>query len=164
MATVYDAGQCMVFKISRINSRDTSRAYALVERAMPGLELGHWTALTASMDLRKAWFVAKDGEGYVRGICHVVVRGEGDRRRQLEVPLLVAAGLLDSGEIERGLLDAAKTYAAAQGCSLVHVWTAIPSSWSTLIDYLEHGPWDHGLILKADGDDDPDQPIRPVKM
>jgi hypothetical protein len=154
----------MAFKISRMNSRDISRAYALVERAIPGLELGHWTALTASMDLRKAWFVAKDGEGYVRGICHVAVRGEGDRRRQLEVPLLVAVGLLDSREIERGLLNAAKAYAVAQGCSLLHVWTAVPSNWATLIDYLEHGPWDHGLILTTEGDDDPDQPIRPVKM
>jgi hypothetical protein len=154
----------MAFKISRMNSRDISRAYALIERAMPGLELGQWAALTASMDLRKAWFVAKDGEGYVRGLCHVAVRGEGDRRRQLEVPLLVAAGLLDSREIERGLLDAAKAHAVAQECSLIHIWTAIPANWATLIDYLEHGPWDHGLILKTDGGDDPDQPIRPVKM
>ncbi|WJH41293.1 hypothetical protein N7E02_12775 [Aliirhizobium terrae] len=53
----------MAFKISRMNSRDTSRAYALIERAMSGLEPSHWAALTASKDLRKAWFVAKDGEG-----------------------------------------------------------------------------------------------------
>ena len=44
----------MAFKISKMNSRDLPRAYALITRVMPGLEFSHWTALTASVDLRKA--------------------------------------------------------------------------------------------------------------
>lgn len=154
----------MAFTISKMTSRDVSRAYALIERVMPGLDFRAWAALTASVEQRKSWFVAKDGDGYVRGICHVAVRGEGDRGRQLDVPLLVAAGLIDNEQIERSLLDAAKARAVAQGCTTVHVWTAIPSRWAMLVDYLDHGPWDHGMTLRIDGEMDPDQPIRPVKM
>lgn len=154
----------MAFKVSTLTPRDITRAYTLMERVMPGLDLEQWIAATATIAPRAAWFVAKDNDGYVRGICHVAVRGEGDLRRQLEVPLIITVSLTESQEMEDALYSAARAFGVRQSCVRVHVWTAIPSSWTVLVDYLDHGPWDHGLIYDIADEIGPRQPIRPVKM
>ncbi len=154
----------MAFRISTLHARDVPRAYVLVERLIPGTALEGWTELTASAAQRRAWLVAKDLEGYVRGICHAVVRGDGDHRRQLEVPLIASVSLTEGKEITAALFRAAKAMAVREACPLVHVWTALPPDWTRLAEFLDHGPWEHGQLYGTSGDVMLDQPILPVKM
>jgi hypothetical protein len=154
----------MAYRIGTLHVRDVLRAYALIERVMPGLDLDRWTALTRTISACRHWFVVKDGEGYIRGICHVAVRGEGDFRRQVEVPLMAAVSIKDSEEVKALLFSAVRTFAMTESCQTIHIWTAVPPSWPALLDYLEHGPRDHGLVLSADSAVIPDQSILPVKM
>ncbi|AYD02769.1 hypothetical protein [Neorhizobium sp. NCHU2750] len=154
----------MGYRIGTLHARDVLRAYALIERIMPGLDLDQWTALTRRAADCRRWFVVKDREGYIRGICHVAVRGEGDFRRQVEVPLIAAVSLKDCEEVRALLFSAVKTFAMAERCQKIHIWTAVPTTWPVLVDYLDHGPRGHGLIISADSDSLPDQPIFPVKM
>ncbi len=154
----------MGYKIGTLNARDVLRAYALIERVMPGVDLEQWTALTATTLLCRRWFVVKDAEGYIRGIAHVAVRGEGDVRRQVEVPLFVSVSLVDTREVLGLLFSAIRTYAISEKCRTIHIWTAVPPDWSVLAGFLEHGPWDHGLVCGVDDEAPPDHPILPVKM
>lgn len=154
----------MGYRIGTLNARDVLRAYALIERAMPGVDLEQWIALTATTLLCRCWFVVKDGEGYIRGITHVAVRGEGDLRRQVEVPLFISVSLVDNREVLSRLFSEIRTFAITEKCQTIHIWTAAPPDWSVLTAFLEHGPWDHGLICGVDSVEPPDYPILPVKM
>lgn len=153
----------MGYRVGILQVRDAMRAYALIERVMPGLELEEWIALTATAALCRLWFVAKDVRGYIRGICHVAVR-QGNARRQMEVPLIASVSLRDSEDVLGLLFAAVRELALAERCQTIHVWTAVPPDWRVLADYLDHGPWEHGLVYGADGAMRPDQSILPVKM
>ncbi|MND40545.1 hypothetical protein D3C80_312860 [compost metagenome] len=154
----------MGYKIGTLSPRDVLRAYALIERAMPGVDLERWTALTATTSLCRCWFIVKDSMGYIRGIAYVAVRGEGDLRRQVEVPLFVSVSLVDNRQVLRLLFSAVRNFAIKEKCRTIHIWTALPPDWSVLTGFLERGPWDHGLICGVDDDVPLDYPILPVKM
>lgn len=154
----------MGYRIGTLNARDVLRAYALIERAMPGVDLEQWIALTATTLLCRCWFVVKDSEGYIRGIAHVAIRGERDRQRQAEVPLFISVSLVDNREVLSLLFSEVRRFAIAENCRTIHLWTAMPPDWSVMTSFLEHGPWDHGLICRVDSDVLPDYPILPVKM
>lgn len=154
----------MGYRIGTLNARDVSRAYALIERIMPGVDLEQWLALTATTLLCRCWFVVKDAEGYIRGIAYVSVRGEGDLLRQVEVPLFVSVSLVTNSKVLGLLFSEIRNFAIRENCKTIHIWTAVPPDWSVLTGFLEHGPWDHGLICGVDSEALPDQPILPVKM
>lgn len=154
----------MGYRISTLNARDVLRAYALIERIMPGVDLEQWMTLTATTLLCRCWFVVKDTEGYIRGISHVAVRGEGDLRRQVEVPLFASVSLVDNRQVLALLFSAIRSFAIREKCRTIHIWTAVPPDWSVLTGFIEHGPWDHGLIYGVESEAPLDHPIRPVKM
>lgn len=155
----------MGYRIGTLHARDIFRAYALVERLMPGFDLDLWTALTRTVAASRSWFVVKDGEGYIRGICHVAVRGQGDFPRQVEVPLIAAVSLKDDEEVRGLLFSAVKAFALKEKCQTIHIWTAVPPSWPVLMEYVQHGPRDHGLVIAVDEIRSlQDYPILPVKM
>jgi hypothetical protein len=154
----------MGYRIGTLNARDVLRAYALIERIMPGVDLEQWLALTATTLLCRCWFVVKDREGYIRGIAYVAMPREGDRPRQVEVPLFVSVSLTDNREVLTLLYGAVRAFAVREKCKTIHIWTATPPDWSVLTHFLEHGPWDHGLICGIDREAPPDYSILPVKM
>lgn len=154
----------MGYRIGTLNARDVLRAYALIERVMPGVDLEQWIALTATTLLCRCWFVVKDSEGYIRGLAYVAVRGDGDVRRQVEVPLYVSVSLVDNSQVQTLLYSAIRNLAITEKCRTIHIWTATPPDWAVLTHFLEHGPWDHGLICGVDREDPPDYSILPVKM
>jgi hypothetical protein len=94
----------------------------------------------------------------------VAIRGEGDLRRQVEVPLIASVSLKDREEVEGLLFSAVKTFAMGERCQTIHLWTSMPPNWSKLIEYLDHGPRNHGIVVSAESGVLPDQPILPVKM
>lgn len=154
----------MGYRIGTLNARDVLRAYALIERIMPGVDLEQWIALTATTLLCRCWFVVKDAEGYIRGIAYVAVSGKGNLRRQVEVPLFVSVSLVDNREVLGLLFSQIRTFAINEKCRTIHIWTAMPPDWSVLTAFLEHGPWDHGLVCGIDSEPPLDHPILPVKM
>ncbi len=154
----------MGYRIGTLNARDVLRAYTLIERAMPGVDLEQWIALTATTLLCRCWFVVKDSEGYIRGLAYVAIKGAGDRQRQAEVPLFISVSLVDNREVLSMLFSEVRSFAIAEDCRTIHIWTATPPDWSVMTDFLEHGPWDHGLICGVDSAVLPDYSILPVKM
>ena len=154
----------MGYRIGTLNARDVLRAYALIERIMPGVDLEQWIALTATTLLCRCWFVVKDTEGYIRGICHVAVRGEGDLKRQVEVPLFASVSLIDNKEVTALLFSAVRSFAIRERCQTIHIWTTVPPDWQVLSEFVEHGPWDHGLVFGIESDAPLGYPILPVKM
>lgn len=154
----------MGYKIGTLNARDVLRAYALIERIMPGVDLEQWIALTATTVLCRCWLVVKDSKGYIRGIAYVAARGDGDLQRQVEVPLFVSVSLVDNREVLTLLFSGIRAFAIKEKCQTIHIWTALPPDWAVLTGFLEHGPWDHGLICGVDSEALPDHPILPVKM
>jgi hypothetical protein len=135
----------MDYQVGVLNAADVYRAFAVVQLVMSGLDLQTWKRLTASASSRRDWLTVTDGQGYIRGLCHVFAREHPVHGRQLEIPIFASVSLLDDQGVARRLFESAKLRAKLEGCEKVHFWSSASKDWGSLDTLRDAGPWDDGL-------------------
>src|SRR5258707_832393 len=142
------------YKVGRITARQVERAYLLVNRIAPTLDLDAWRASCGEVLSRKDRqtnqddiIVATNPLGYVQGLCIIAVRQHIVYGRILDVSFLVVASAADEAGVASDLLLHLKALARSDACEGIRIWTPGREDWSQSPDKRELDRSSPGMLI-----------------
>lgn len=142
------------YTIGRITAAQIDRAYLLVNRVAPKLELDEWRAFCREILAQKRQAIDRDDiaiavnpAGYVQGLCSHAVRKHPFHGRILDVPIFVVTSAADEAGIAGCLLEHLKELARQDACDAVRIWTLGQDDWSRPLRERQIDQPDHGVLM-----------------
>jgi hypothetical protein len=145
------------YTIEPIGPQTIDRAYPLAQVVIPALSQHEWRQCCPSSGLssfdpeaeREEIVVARNAEGYVKGLCIYAIRDHMTYGRVVDVPLFVAASAADSKGVTAKLLDFLGTKCDRSVCSGVRFWAMDAETWTRRLRPEHIARTDHGLFVPA---------------
>ena len=116
------------YQIAVLTPADVMRSYAVMQVVVPSLDLATWKGLTATEQQRSGWAVAKDGNGYIRGVMRMTPMKHPELGDLLDVPVFATISLIDESGVSRELIDFTRQLAEEEGCHTVRLWRRAPAT------------------------------------
>ncbi|KPH77396.1 hypothetical protein [Bosea vaviloviae] len=142
------------YKIGRITAAQIDRAYLLVNRVAPKLDLDAWRAFCREILAQKRQAIDRDDiviavnpAGYVQGLCSHAVRNHPFHGRILDVSIFVVTSAADEAGIAGSLLDHLKDLARQDACNTIRIWTLGQNDWSRPLRDRQIDQPDHGVLM-----------------
>jgi len=145
------------YTIEPIGPRTIDRAYPLAQTVVPALSQHEWRQCChlnglSSFDPeaeREEIVVARNADGYVKGLCVYAIRDHASYGRVVDVPLFVAASAADGEGVTAELLDFLRTKCDRSVCSGIRFWAMDTEMWGRRLRPEDIARTDHGLFLPA---------------
>ena len=145
------------YTIEPIGPKTIDRAYPLAQTAIPALSQHEWRQCCHSNGLSsfdpeaesEEIVVARNADGYVKGLCIYAIRDHASYGRVVDVPLFVAASAADGEGVTAELLDFLRTKCDRSVCSGIRFWAMDTETWSRRLRPEHIARTDHGLFLPA---------------
>jgi hypothetical protein len=146
-----------IYAIEPIGRRTIDRAYPLAQTVIPALTQHEWRQCChsngrSSFDPeaeREEIVVARNVDGYVKGLCVYAIRDHATYGRVVDVPLIVAASAADGEGVTAELLEFLRTRCDHAVCSGIRFWVMDAETWSRRLRPEHIARTDHGLFLPA---------------
>ncbi|MGO6732741.1 hypothetical protein ELI49_34965 [Rhizobium ruizarguesonis] len=135
------------YRVHLLHTDDAPRAYGLIQVAAPCFSADDWGEVVASAD-RWTLVSLKDPAGYVRGLAAYRIGTHPIARRLMDVPIFVAASVIDDVAIADVLFTSLRRRSA--GCDFMRLWGQFPSDFAEMEDEDKFCRWDHGLMVRVD--------------
>ncbi|MGO7374966.1 hypothetical protein ACC764_13830 [Rhizobium ruizarguesonis] len=135
------------YRVHLLHTDDAPRAYGLIQVAAPCFSADDWAEVVASAD-RWTLVSLKDPAGYVRGLAAYRIGTHPIARRLMDVPIFVAASVIDDVAIADVLFTSLRRRSA--GCDFMRLWGQFPSDFAEMEDEDKFCRWDHGLMVRVD--------------
>ncbi|TAZ94569.1 hypothetical protein ELH67_08370 [Rhizobium ruizarguesonis] len=135
------------YRVHLLHTDDAPRAYGLIQVAAPCFSADDWAEVVASAD-RWTLVSLKDPAGYVRGLAAYRIGTHPIARRLMDVPIFVAASVIDDVAIADVLFTSLRRRSA--GCDFMRLWGRFPSDFAEMEDEDKFCRWDHGLMVRVD--------------
>ncbi|HLW92515.1 MAG TPA: hypothetical protein VKS78_14615 [Roseiarcus sp.] len=147
------------YVIEPIDSKTIDQAYPLVRATGPAPLLDEWRQLCRSFDWpsidhdvkgdREEIIVARNAQGYVKGLCVYSVRAHSTYGRVVDVPFFVVASAADGEGVAAELLNFLRSKCDESVCSGIRFWDASPDAWGKRLNPEQIRKTDHGLFMPA---------------
>jgi hypothetical protein len=125
--------------VEPIGARTIDRAYPLAKACGCALTLREWQALLQahtvapardeSVDDRKRTLVARDPQGYVKGLSIYSTMDDSPYGRLIDVPILIVVSGVDPQGVTTELVRALRSECERSGCSGIRFWPMRPEAW-----------------------------------
>lgn len=149
----------MSYVVEPIGPRTIDHAYPLARACGYGLTLGQWRAFCQSLGsppLRdeaagnnsERAVVARDPQGYVKGLCVYSIREHLPYGRLLDVPIFVVASAADAEGVATELAAALLSRCDWLVCSGIRFWPIGPDSWKRRQTPEAVARTDHRLFMR----------------
>ena len=147
------------YLIEPIGPETIERAFPLVNAVIPTLSKEEWTrscqcsgvaeGCCAARREREEIIVARNAQGYVKGLCMYVIRDHASYGRLIDVPFFVALSAADGEGVAGDLVNFLMGKCDSSICSGIRFWTMNPETWDhrSRSDHIARS--DHGLFLPA---------------
>lgn len=142
------------YRIGRITAAQVDRAYLLVHRIAPKLDLDEWRAFCRDILAQKRQAIDRDDlatavnpAGYVQGLCSHAVRKHPFHGRILDVSIFVVTSAADEAGIAGSLLEHLKDLARQDDCSAIRIWTLGQDDGSRPLRDRQIDQPDHGVLM-----------------
>ena len=148
-----------IYLIEPIGPETIESAYRLANAVIPTLSKHEWLqschcssvaeAHCAARREREEIVVARNIQGYVKGLCMYAIRDHATYGRLIDVPFFIALSAADGEGVAEDLIDFLMSKCDRSVCSGIRIWDMSCENWehrhsSTYIDRS-----DHGLFLPA---------------
>jgi hypothetical protein len=142
--------------VEPIGPRTVDRAYPLARACGCALTLGEWQAWCQALVLARACdeaigdgaLVAREAQGYVKGLCVYSTRDVSPYGRLLDVPIFVVVSAADPQGVTAELVGALRSKCERSGCSGIRFWPMRPDAWTRRQSPEADGRTDHKLFLR----------------
>jgi hypothetical protein len=145
--------------VEPIGPETIDRAYPSARAVIPALARDEWWQYCRSHGVadgrpatrgeREEIVVARNAEGYVKGLCIYAVRDHATYGRLIDVPFFIASSAADSEGVTKELIDFLRGKCDQFVCSGIRFWTMDRETWEHRLrpDHIARS--DHGLFLPA---------------
>jgi hypothetical protein len=148
----------MSYIVESIGPRTIDPAYPLARASGCALTLREWQALCQGLILApargesvgdtKRALVARDPQGYVRGLCIYSTGEHSPYGPLLDVPIFVVISAVDPHGVTGQLVRALRSECERSGCSGLRLWPMRPDAWRSRQSLDAVGRTDHKLFLR----------------
>ncbi|MBB3355723.1 hypothetical protein FHT70_005689 [Rhizobium sp. BK049] len=135
------------YYVRLLDMNDALQAYSLIQVAAPCFSAENWAQVVTSAD-RWTLVSLEDPAGYVRGLAVYRIGAHPIAGRLMDIPIFVAASVIDEVTIADVLFTSLKTRSA--GCSFMRFWGRFPSDFAEMENVDRFLRWDHGLMVRVD--------------
>ena len=145
--------------VEPIGPKTIDRAYPLAQAAIPALSKREWREFCHSHDVadgrlatlggREEIIVARNAEGYVKGLCICAVRDHATYGRLIDVPFFIASSAADGEGVTGELINFLRGKCDQFVCSGIRFWTMDRETWEHRLNPDHITRSDHGLFLPA---------------
>ena len=148
----------MSYIVEPIGPRTIDRAYPLARACGWPLTLLEWQAFCRSLRSATARdeavgdggraLVARNAQGYVKGLCIYSTRDDSPHGRLLDVPIFVVVSAVDPQSVAAQLVGALRSECERSECSGIRFWPMRPDAWMGQQSPEAVGRTDHQLFLR----------------
>ena len=147
------------YLVEPIGPETIERAFPLVNAVIPTLSKHEWMqscqcsavaeGRCAARREREEIVIARNTQGYVKGICMYAIRDHATYGRLVDVPLFIAFSAADGEGVVEELIDFLMGKCDGSVCSGIRFWEMNRETWEDRHSpsYIERS--DHGLFLPA---------------
>jgi hypothetical protein len=147
------------YLVEPIGPETIARAYPLIRAVVPDVAEHEWWQINrphsvvkgrpATAGEREEVVVARNAEGYVKGLCIYAVRDHATYGRLIDVPFFIVAGAADGEGVTAVLIHFLRGKCDQSVCADIRFWTTDRETWAHRLrpDYIARS--DHGLFLPA---------------
>ncbi len=146
------------YVVEPIGPETIARAYPLVRAVVADVAEHEWEQITRPDDVgrirpatdeREEVIVARNAEGYVKGLCMYAVRDHATYGRLIDVPLFIIASAADAEGVAAVLIHFLRAKCDQSVCSGIRFWTLDREAWAHRLSPNHIARSDHGLFLPA---------------
>lgn len=147
------------YVIEQIGPNTIDRAYPLARIMTAALQPDDWrqfchsfASWNAKRELageREEIVVARNAEGYVKGLCIYAIREHATYGRLVDVPFFVVASAADGEGVASAFLDFLLAKCDKSVSSGIRIWSMTPETWSLRLRPEQIARSDHGLFMPA---------------
>ncbi len=149
----------MSYVVESISPRTIDSAYPLARACGYALRLGEWRAFcqplgsaplrdeTGSNNGERA-VIARDPQGYVKGLCVYSIKEHSPYGRVLDVPIFVVASAADAEGVATELAAVLLSKCDWSACSGIRFWPIGPDSWKRRQTPEALARTDHRLFMR----------------
>ena len=147
------------YLVEPIGPETIARAYPLVHAVVPHVAQHEWSQINrppgvvghhpATDGEREEVIVARNAEGYVKGVCIYAVRDHATYGRLIDVPLFIVASAADGEGVTAVLINFLRDKCDQSVCSGIRFWTLDREAWAHRLSPNHIARSDHGLFLPA---------------
>jgi hypothetical protein len=112
--------------VEPIGPRTNDRAYLPVRACGFALTLSEWRAQANGARA----FVARNAQGYVKGLCIYSIRNDSRYGRLLDVPIFAVASAADPQIVTAVLVAALRSECERSRCPGIRSWPMTPDAWT----------------------------------
>ncbi len=144
--------------VEPIGPRTVDPAYLLARACGYALRLGEWQALCQSLGSAPAGdegrgngaraLVARNAQGYLKGLCIYSITDDSPCGRLLDVPILVVVSAADPQRVTAQLVGALRSECEQSDCAGVRFWPMRPDAWTRRQSLEAIGRGDRELFLR----------------
>ncbi len=147
------------YLVEPIGPATIARAYPLIRAVIPGISEHEWAQNACPDDVcggcsatdgeREKVIVARDGQGYVKGLCFYAIRDHETYGRLIDVPLFIVASAADGEGVTAVLIHFLRSLCNQSVCSGIRFWRLDREAWAHRLSPNHIARSDHGLFLPA---------------
>ena len=147
------------YLVEPIGPETIARAYPLIRAVVPDVAEHEWVQIAgphgvgggrpATVGEREEVIVARNSEGYVKGLCIYAVRDHATCGRLIDVPFFIVASAADGEGVTAVLIHFLRGKCDQVICSGIRFWTLDREAWAQRLSSNHIARSDHGLFLPA---------------
>jgi hypothetical protein len=147
------------YLVEPIGPEMIAQAYPLIRAVVPDLAEHEWSQINrpdgvvggrpATNSEREELIVARNAEGYVKGLCMYAVRDHATYGRLIDVPFFIVASAADGEGVSAVLIHFLRGKCDQFVCSGIRFWTMDPEAWAHRLSPNHIARSDHGLFLSV---------------
>jgi hypothetical protein len=147
------------YLVEPIGPETIARAYPLVRAVVQDLAEHEWCQFNrphgviggrpATLGEREEVIVARNSEGYVKGLCIYAIRDHATYGRLIDVPFFIVGSAADGEGVTAVLVNFLRGKCDQSVCSGIRFWTMDPEAWAHRLSPNHIARSDYGLFLPA---------------